>query len=174
MGKFSVEILAKLGLVIKEYFEYITPEDEYFYLLVDEFMFENFLEKLQKNYAISPECVYSSLGELKCDCYGNPNVAIAIASYQVMVFYTLDKEASSDAYNEKLFSSEAYKGMTYQEYWYQETAPYAPEQGQALQEKLWALLKESFKIAKIPDNKNRKEKDRYVQFPKSQNLLGSF
>jgi len=173
MYKSNIEVLEILGLIIKEYFEYIVLQNEYFYLLVDEFMFENFLEKLQKEYGISPEHVYSSLRELKCDCYGKPYAAIAIASYQVMVFYTLDNEASSDAYNEKLFSSKAYKGMVYQEYWYQETAPYAPKQGQAFQEKLWALLKKSFKIANIPDNKNRNEKDRYVQFPKSQNLLGT-
>lgn len=169
----SIEILEKLGIIIKDYFEDITPSNEYFYLLVDEFMFENFLEKLQKKDNISPREVYSSIKKSKCNCHGNPNVAIAIASYQVMIFYSLNKEASPDAYNEKLLSSKAYRdtGITYQEYWYQETAPHAPEEGQALQEKLWALLKKSFKIANIPDNKKRNEMDRYVQFPKSQNIL---
>lgn len=165
----SIEILEKLGLIIIK--EYITPQNKDFYLLVDEFMFKSFLEKLQEKYKISPDGVYSSLKDLKCNCHGNPNVAIAIASYQVMIFYSLDKEASPDAYNEKLLSSEAYKGITYQAYWYQETAPCAPEEGQAFQEKLWALLKKSFKIANIPDNKKRNEMDRYVQFPKSQNIL---
>lgn len=168
-----IETLEKFGHIIQEYFEYITPKGESYYLLVDEFLFETFLEKMQQKYKVSPQQVYSAYRNIKCSFQKNPHVALAIAAYQVMVFYMLESNSSSDAYNDKLFSSVAYKGFTYQEYWYQDTAPYAPDQGCALQERMWALVDKTFNVNNIPSHTRFGDRNRYVQYPKSQNLLGS-
>lgn len=168
----NYEILDKFGHIIQNYFEYITPQDESYYLLVDEFLFENFLDKMQQKYKVSSRYVYNAYRNLKCSFQRNPHVALAIAAYQVMVFYKLDANSSSDAYNDKLFSSIAYNGITYQEYWYQDTAPSAPEEGCALQERLWSLVDRTFRVKDIPDHTRFGDRNRYVQYPKSQNLLG--
>lgn len=168
----SIEVLEKLGLLIRNYFKYITPQNEKYNLCVDEFLFDNFLERLQTENEIQHKTVYSALRSAKCDFHGNPFIAMAIAAYQVVVFYTLDASTTSDAYNEKLFSSKAYNGMTYSDYWY-DSSNSAPSEGEALQEKMWALLKRSFRINDIPNNMRFGARDRYVQYPKSQNILGS-
>lgn len=168
----NIDILDKLGQIIQEYFEYITLKNQSYNLLVDEFLFETFLDKMKQNYKVAPNDVYKAYRCVKLDYNNNPHVALAIAAYQVMVFYMLDSNSSSDAYNVKLFSSDAYRGLTYQDYWYQYTATKAPKEGCALQEKLWALVSREFNIKNIPSHTRFGDSNRYVQYPKSQNLLG--
>lgn len=167
-----IEVLEKLGIIINAYFEYITPQHEGYYLIVDDFLFDNFINEMKTKYNIDSQQIYLAYRMLKCNFHDNPYIALAIAAYQVMVFYTLESNTSSDAYNEKLFSSKAYEGLYYQEYWYQYFSPYAPPEGQSFQERLWALIKKMFKIKNIPDNTCFGDRNRYVQYPKSQNLLG--
>lgn len=166
------EILEKLGHLINEYFEHITPQNEKFNLCVDEFLFETFLEQLQLQEKINQNTVYTALREKKCNYSNNSYIALAIASYQVVVFYTLDTSSTSDAYNEKLFTSKAYDGITYQDYWY-DGENEAPYEGNALQEQMWSLIKQKFRISLIPEHMRFGARDRYVQYPKSQNILGS-
>lgn len=172
----NIDVLEKLGSLIRSFFE--NPKNEEYYLCVDEYLFAFFLKCLEDNYHISENSVYSALSDLRCECFNKPDVAIAIATYQVVVFYTLDvnttsdAKTTSDAYNERLFSSKAYKGLTYQDYWYN-GAQYAPKENEALQEKLWSLIKRTFRIKSIPEPMGFGARDRYVQYPKSQNLLGS-
>lgn len=165
-------ILEKLGHIINDYFEYITPENEEYNLCVDEFLFDTFLDKLYKQDKITKPRVYLALRIIECFFNSNEYIALAIAAYQVVVFYTLDANSTSDAYNEKLFNSTAYSGFTYQQYWYggDNEAPY---DGCALQERMWALIKEKFRISRIPEHLGFGARDRYVQYPKSQNILGS-
>lgn len=169
----DIEILEKLGMIIHNYFKYITPQDENYYLLVDEFLFESFLNKMQKQYNLSLNRIYQAYNNIKCNVLGNPYAALAIAAYQVMIFYTLESNCDSDAYNEKLFSSVAYRGLTYSDYWYQDTAPKAPSEGKAYQEDLWKIVAKTFNISNIPEHTEFGAHDRYVQYPASQNLLGS-
>lgn len=165
-------ILEKLGHIINDYFEYITPENEEYNLCVDDFLFDTFLDKLYKQDKITKPRVYVALRTIECFFNSNEYVALAIAAYQVVVFYTLDATTTSDAYNEKLFNSTAYNGFTYQQYWYggDNEAPY---DGYALQERMWALIKSKFRIGLIPEHMGFGARDRYVQYPKSQNILGS-
>ena len=128
---------------------------------------------MQKQYKVSAKDVYAAYNKVKCKVHGNPYAALAIASYQVMIFYTLESNCDSDAYNEKLFSSVAYNGLSYPDYWYQDTKTNAPSEGCAYQEKLWEIVANSFRISNIPEHTRFGAHDRYVQYPASQNLLGS-
>lgn len=168
----SYIILEKLGHIINDYFEYITPENEEYNLCVDDFLFDTFLDKLYKQEKITKARVYFALRTIECFFNSNEYVSLAIAAYQVVVFYTLDATTTSDAYNEKLFNSSAYYGFTYQQYWYggDNEAPYG---GCSLQEQMWALIKNKFRISLIPEHMGFGARDRYVQYPKSQNILGS-
>lgn len=60
-----IETLEKFGHIIQDYFEYITPQDENYYLLVDEFLFESFLDKMQKQYKVSAKDVYTAYNNVK-------------------------------------------------------------------------------------------------------------
>ncbi len=167
------EILERLGRIIAEYFDEIKGQDEGYNLLVDEYLFDYFLERLEEKQKISRRRVFYALRDVKCNFHGNKYEALAIASYQVSIFYQLGSDTSQDAYTKKLISSEAYSNLHYpHDYWYQDTPRTAPEEGCAYQEKLWALLKKEFGIKDIPEPKAFHASGRYVQYPKSQNKLG--
>ena len=163
--------MEELGRIIGEYFDGISP-DAPFNLTVDEFLFDDFLEELKGSKGIPSGRVYSALGEVRCDFRGNKYMALAIASYQVVLFYRLGPDTSSNAYVQKISSSEAYEGLRGDDYWYGGRHTKAPADGEAYQEKLWALLKRSFRIKDIPEAKRWGDNDRYVQYPKSQNIFG--
>lgn len=167
------EILEKLGLIIEEYFDEERDHDKEFNLLVDEYLFDYFLERLKDKYGIPKEQLFNALREVKCDFHGNPYVALTIAAYQVSIFYELDPNTSYDDYNKRLFSSRAFKGLKlnpYKDYWWQGFDS-RPEKGDTFQDNLWSVLKMEFKIKNVPEPKY--VGDRYVQYPKSQNTLGS-
>ena len=158
-------ILESFGKIIFDYFFSITKENQPFYLFVDEFLFEKFIEDSK----YSKDAILKALDEYRCKTK-NPFVAISIAAYQVKIQYDLTDFAFRDenSYYERLVKN--YRSLSNEKiigtYFYGDNL--CPPLGEADGEKIWTLAKNKFKeagrilqIAEFHNNAGR-----FVDLPK--------